>query len=547
MRLALFITLFCGLNVNAQQTVGLFQYSQDAYPGYTLFAPANTYTTYLIDNCGDLHYTWNSNYKTGHTIKLLEDGTLLRACSFQNGSIITGGGGGGRIEAIQPDQQIAWAFEYSNDSVRLHHDFSVMPNGNILMIAWEYKTMQEAIDFGRDPITIGGSGLYPEQIIEYNPSTDQIDWIWHAWDHVIQDYDPGKPNYGVVSDHPELFHLNYDPGNTSPDWQHFNAIDYNADLDQIILSSPKWNEIYIIDHSTTTAEAAGHVGGNSGKGGDLLWRWGNPEMYGAGDGTNRILYGQHNVQWINDEFRHGGKIMVYNNGKGKLPVEFSTVDVIAPSILPNGTYEMDVNGRYLPTVQDYVYSAPVPTDFYSHNISGAHMLPNGNIMIAEGSQGHLFEIDSLDNIVWDYRSPVVTDSILEQEEVIPGTQTLNNRVFRATRITYDYAGLSALPLFNQGPIEINPYPSTCVTQLGMDDKEFNSEVLIYPSPAGNYIHVQGEFHGAYEIRNSLGQLLLSGDKTSGQIDVSNLKAGIYYVVIIDESLGSKAFTDFVKQ
>lgn len=60
-----------------------------------------------------------------------------------------------------------------------------------------------------------------------------------------------------------------------------NGIDYNPVLDQIALSTHNLNEWYIIDHSTTTAEAATSSGGNSGKGGDLLYRWGNPAAYQA--------------------------------------------------------------------------------------------------------------------------------------------------------------------------------------------------------------------------------------------------------------------------
>ncbi|MGC8644373.1 MAG: hypothetical protein ACP5XB_31305, partial [Isosphaeraceae bacterium] len=59
------------------------------------------------------------------------------------------------------------------------------------------------------------------------------------------------------------------------------------ELDQILLSVHSFSEIWIIDHGTTTAEAATHKGGRSGKGGDLLYRWGNPQAYRAGTAADQ--------------------------------------------------------------------------------------------------------------------------------------------------------------------------------------------------------------------------------------------------------------------
>src|SRR5690606_18664083 len=153
---------------------------------------------------------------------------------------------------------------------------------NILLIAWEYKTEMQATQAGRDPSLPGPGYLYPDHIVEVQPDYvnggGEIVWQWHVWDHLVQDFDPTKDNYygpNGVAENPQLMNVNYvstfDEG-ASPgeDWTHANGIDYNAELDQIALSVREFNEIWIIDHSTTTAEAAGSTGGNSGRGGDLL-------------------------------------------------------------------------------------------------------------------------------------------------------------------------------------------------------------------------------------------------------------------------------------
>ncbi len=538
--LALFLAGHC------QQTVGLFHTSDSVYNGYVLFGPARTETTYLIDNCGDLQYTWNSAYRAGGSVQLLENGQLIRSCVFDNGSPISAGGAGGRLEAIRPDQLLAWELNLSNDSIRQHHDFEPLPNGNILTIIWELKSEAEAIAMGRDTAIIGGSGLWPEYIIEYDPDNDTIVWEWHAWDHIVQDRDSTKPNYGLVSDHPELFDLNYTSNGSHPDWQHFNSIAYNATLDQILLSSPFFNEIYIIDHSTTTAEAAGHTGGASGMGGDILWRWGNPQAYGVGDSTDQRLFFQHDAHWIPAGSPDAGNIIVFNNGRNRTPVEHSSVDILNPVEL--GSYQIGSSGSFLPDTAFYSYSSPGLTDFYSRIISSASQLPNGNIIIDEGNQGHFFEIDSMGNVVWDYVNPVVEDSILSQEDTIPGnTNALHNMCFRARRYDTTFAGLAFLPLVNQGPIELDPYPSMCAVSVNeIPDWEYQ----VYPNPVTETLKISSQEsinpRANYQIVDQLGRVVLSDFIGSGSVNVSRLTPGIYTLSLTIPDLDGRFSKRFIK-
>lgn len=116
---------------------------------------------------------------------------------------------------------------------------------------------------------------------------------------------------------PQLIDLNYAATANTEDWQHINAIDYNADLDQILLSSHNSDEIWIIDHSTSTQEAKTNLGGNSKKGGGLLYRWGNPHSYDNGTVNDQKLFGQHNAQWIAKGLPFENQIMIFNNGNGR--------------------------------------------------------------------------------------------------------------------------------------------------------------------------------------------------------------------------------------
>jgi hypothetical protein len=400
-------TIYLPLTTNGEAEKG----TEDA-SGYNLFAPLNSTTTYLLDGDGDVVYTWDSTYRPGNAVYLLENGNLLRTGNTGSGSFDSGGAGG-IVEEIAPDGTLVWDFEYADSQHRLHHDVEPLPDGNVLMIAWEYKTEAEALAAGRDPGLLTDDELWPDTVIEVDPDTDTIVWEWHVWDHLVQDYNAGQGNFGVVADHPERIDLNYSSPGAPPgraDWNHINAIDYSAEFDQILLSVRNFSEIWVVDHSTTTAEAAGHEGG------DLLYRWGNPAAYGAGDVGDQQLFVQHDAQWIPAGYPGEGNILVFKNGTGRPAGDYSSVDEIVPPVDGSGRYT-----SYGPSAPTWTYNADSPTDFYAADISGAQRLPDSNTLICDGPNGYFFEVTPAGDIVWDYG--------------------YEGHVFRVTRYATDYAGL----------------------------------------------------------------------------------------------------------
>ncbi|MCH2023827.1 MAG: aryl-sulfate sulfotransferase [Saprospiraceae bacterium] len=521
--LLLFFLLYCNLLL-AQQTIGLFTNTPDSYNGYTLFAPTTNTTTYLIDNCGEKVHSWNSTFRPALSAYILDDGNLLRTGKLNN-STFTAGGSGGLIEMIDWNGNIIWSYTISSTLECQHHDIDYLPNGNILAIVWDSKTNAEAIQAGR---TTSGATVWSEKIVEIAPDYinggGSIVWEWKVWDHLVQDADSTKDNYGNVGNSPELININFIPKNpNSSDWLHINSVHYNADFDQIILSNHHFSEFWVIDHSTSTAEAASHTGGNYNKGGDLLYRWGNPQAYDQGTAINQKLFNQHDANWIPNAMTDGGMIMVFNNKVGS---NYSNVNVINPTVDSLGNYNY-TGGAYGPSSFHWTYQAPIPSNFYSSNISGAHRLPNSNTLICEGRPGRLFEVDYLGNIVWEYVNPVTPSGPAAQN-----TTVSQNNVFRATRYPLDYIGFTGKNLTPQGYIETgSTFSCTLYTSTIPTQKE-DINISFFPNPTSNIINVS-----ASEILREITFYDLTGKnvltkKCSAKnltINLSLLKQGFYIV------------------
>lgn len=545
---ALLLTILSFSNAQ-QQTMGLFLNDENSYNGYTLFAPMTSSNTYLIDNCGKLVHTWNSAQRPGVSVYLLENGNLLRTGNTGS-SNFTAGGAGGFIEMLDWDSNTIWSYNISDTTQRQHHDVAYMPNGNILAIVWELKTQAEAIDAGRDSISVPGEGIWPDKIVELEPvgsDSANVVWEWHAWDHLIQGFDSTKSNYGVVADHPELINVNFSttPSSNS-DWLHFNGIDYNPDLDQIVISNHNFSEIWIIDHSTTTQEAASHAGGNSGMGGDLLYRWGNPVTYGAGTEADQTLFGQHDARWVTEGLPGEGNITIYNNGRGRVPA-YSTVDEIAPP-LDGYTYTLSQGQAYGPSALDWIYEDDPNTDFYSSNISGAHRLSNGNTVICEGANGRFFEVDSQGNKVWEYVNPIGQGG----NPMTQGDVVSQNAVFRCSRYAPDYSGFQGQTLVAGDPIELDPLADNCsIITSSIESNSTEDMFEVYPNPTNNILHINSAVamgdNSRLLIHNINGQLIEEIVLREGSfhtiIDVTTYPQGLYTAQFVDgKTTFSKLFS-----
>lgn len=484
---------------------GLLLHTPEAAPGYTLISPFSTGFAYLLDLEGRVVHQWESDYRPGLAPYLLPDGNLLRGIRLEVPTRYEGGGQAGGLQEFTWDGELVWEYHFATNRFFHHHDVEPLPNGNILLIAWEYRSRDEALAAGRRADAAGEDGFWPDFVVEVEPLRPygaRVVWEWHAFDHLIQDTDPALAHHGVVAEHPERIDINGDlprrpedavgtalssedrsalqalgylaedpvdgeapaggaaatgdadhdnddeSDRKRADWLHINAIDYNAELDQIAVSLWHMNEIWVIDHSTTTAEARGSTGGRSGRGGDLLYRWGNPQTYLLGAEADRQLFHQHDVQWVPAGHPGAGNLTIFNNGRHRPDEEYSSVLEIVPPRAPDGTYVRAAGQAFGPAAPLWEYAPRGDEQFFASFISGAHRLANGNTLVCSGPDGRLMEVTRAGQKVWEYLNPF--GKFGER-----GPRDFAHGMFRATRIAPDHPGLQGRALT---PLE--PQPKT---------------------------------------------------------------------------------------
>lgn len=456
----------------------LYYDEKRAFNGYTLFTHTHTF---LIDMEGIVVKMWElpEGYSIEKTARLLENGNLLRAIRPPEGKPKFGGTGivGSVIQELDWDGNVVWEWKDPRPNYVAHHNFKRIFNKKLeayttIIITTRgsgdsiYLSKEEAVAEGCDPGK--DYDARPDGVIEVDMDGNII-WEWWSFDHVVQDKNPDWPNYGVIADNPGKLNLNWGPG-LARDHIHANSLDYNEQLDQIVVNASVQSEFWVIDHANTfiPGDPEGSIKLAAGPAGDIIYRWGNPSIYGHGiepsyfegrsfEGHQQVHF-THDIQWIKPDLPGAGHFLLFDNGFRRAGVTRSAVVEVNPygSSSENDLYIPQMNAGYdsdgISRQVVWTFISTAPNSFYSQNISGCQRLPNGNTVVCAGKHGHFFEVTENGDVVWEYINPMVGPEFAEGTPKKILKDGDGNPVFTCHRYGPDYKGLEGKELKSKGLI-----------------------------------------------------------------------------------------------
>ena len=379
------------------------------------------------------------------------------------------------VREMDWDGNIVHEVQHDDLDLSIEYEVILLPNQNYLCVGRRDFSQQEFIDIGYNWTGFTTPDV-TDVIVELDRETGGIVWEWTIKDHVIQERNP------------------------------------------------------------TTAEAAGHTGGQYGKGGDILYRWGNPQNYGRGEATDQQLYFQHNPNWITYG-EHAGKLIIYDNGLNRPDVDpndrYSTVPIIDLPVDESGNYSLVEGAPYAPQMPAVRYSQEdTGTPFYSSYTSGAEVLPNGNIFITEGVVGRLMEINPAGELVWHFRVPFAS------------------YIYRAEKYPLDYPAFAGRDLTPSGPAPNGNSTYDCMLLTRTEEPTAPAGFQVqYFGPAESVRLRNASGHGlAWILYDSQGRLLRQGEVAFDHAELSlvGLPAGLYLVALRDVETNYRATKKVVK-
>lgn len=532
-------------------TAFVFSANAQQWNGLTIYSTSGSTSAYLMDTNSTNVKVWSFSGQggTGYSTHLMPGGDLWRTVS-NTGNVLTGGGMTGRIQKWDYAGNKLWDYTYSSSTYCLHHDHCPLPNGNVLVISYDVRTATDAFNAGAtNSITV-----WSEKVMELQPvgaNSAIVVWEWKLWDHLVQNLYPTRSNYATsIVNNPGKVNINY---SLQKDWVHMNGIDYNPILDQIVVSSHNLNEWWVIDHSTTTAQAATNTGGNSGMGGDILYRWGNPLAYQA-TGT-KILSVTHDAHWIKEGAPNAGYLVGVNNQGATGPK--TTIDQITVP-RSNYNYTLALGSAYTPSS----FTLRHTSTGYTSNMGSSNQFPNGNQMVCLATAGSIYEIDGAGNVLWTkstggmcpqshrYSQCYISNAAPAQ----PSISVSGNDLVSTTGVTYQwYVDGNLIPgatsqtytptqngvyvvrvTDSNGCVYVYSagYPYTLVT--GIKENQIAANLKIYPNPSNGIVTIDDWYIKSigYSVNviDAQGKLILT-TQNENKLNLSTFENGVYFISI----------------
>ncbi|MYF70297.1 MAG: hypothetical protein F4181_10200 [Proteobacteria bacterium] len=474
----------------------IYHDAQRAYRGYTMFTPSRGRNTYLIDMNGEVIHTWPipaswRDPEIRENARLLDDGMLARSETVADGSTP------GTYQLVDWDGAVVWEYESAREDLSGHHDFRFIHNPKLGQRTLIYSATRETphekiLALGADPALRESYDTRPDGLVEVDMDGNIV-WEWNISDHVVQDFDPNLPGYGVVSEHPGRLDINFGPG-VSGNWIHMNGWDFNEVLDHVAINNSRMSEFYVVDHGATFVPGDPQRSRElaASDAGDFIYRWGNPCVSDTGEcpsmtaeglstsNGHQQLFFSHDIQWIDGgdfgaldgPVPGAGHFLIFNNGARQPGPTFSSVIEIDPYDGPmeSGIYipaavagydPMPVGGGMSRRTQNvsrqvvWSFHGISPNSFYSPYISGAQRLPNGNTLVCSGAHGHIFEVTPEGAVVWEFINPVGVRLVNARgiyRTMADKAGDEFNSIFKCQRYAPDYPGLNGKDLTPRGTI-----------------------------------------------------------------------------------------------
>ena len=314
----------------------------------------------ITDLAGNVLWTYAGvpNGTVPNPVKLLPNGHFLM--NFSEGTI---DGLNSVIQEVDLTGAVIWKMTAADLNAALavatcagcnitvvgtHHDFVLLPNGHLIVLA---ATQRD----------IAGTTVTGDTIIDLDQDHNPV-WLWNAFDHLD------------VNRQPMAF----------PDWTHTNAIIYSADDGNLIVSTRHQNWLVKVDYANGVGT------------GDILWKLGYQGDFTLVGGTDPTdwFYAQHGPSFATPNTTGQFSLVLFDNGDDRVfPSGVTCGTAGAPPCLYSTVSLLKLDETAKTATLAFHPTAPT----YSFFGGNAGVLKNGNVEFCEsaggpGTTGVIYEV-----------------------------------------------------------------------------------------------------------------------------------------------------------